>query len=187
AINGGTLKFTSLTVTNGGGTITVDATSRLYLSAVTVNGGSLNNSGNLYGVSGPNTISAAVTNTGTIEVQAGTLNISGGLSGGGLAIIDDGATLELAGATAQTVTFAGGTDTLQLDKVAGKSFTGTIAGQSSGGGTFAITGDADITTSSGDALDFTASGGSLATPADIVLTPAGTLTGAANGVVVTQN
>nr|WP_249132814.1 hypothetical protein [Bradyrhizobium diazoefficiens] len=187
AINGGTLKFTSLTVTNGGGTITVDATSRLYLSAVTVNGGSLNNSGNLYGVSGPNTISAAVTNTGTIEVQAGTLNISGGLSGGGLAIIDDGATLELVGATAQTVTFAGGTDTLQLDKVAGKSFTGTIAGQSSGGGTFAITGDADITTSSGDALDFTASGGSLATPADIVLTPAGTLTGAANGVVVTQN
>ncbi len=135
AINAGTLKLTTVTVTNTGGTITVDGTSKLYLSDVTVNDGSLNNSGNLYGVSGANIVSAAVANNGTIEVQAGTLNLAGGLTGGGSVTIDNGATLELAGANAQTITFAGGTDTLQLDKVVGQSFTGTIAGQSTKAGT----------------------------------------------------
>ncbi|QPF91352.1 VCBS domain-containing protein [Bradyrhizobium commune] len=188
AINGGILKLSNVTVTNGGGTVTVDGTSKLYLSNVSaINGGQLSNSGHLYGVSGANSVSAAVTNTGTIEVQGGTLNLSGGLTGAGSLVIDDSATLELAGATAQTVTFAGGTDTLQLDKVAGQSFTGTITGQSSTGGTFTVTGAADITTSSNDALDFTATGGTSAKSANIVLTPTGALKGAANGVVVTQN
>lgn len=188
ALNHGVLKLADVTVANGTGTVTVDATSKLYLSGVTsINGGSLTNAGNLYGVSGLNTISAAVTNTGAIEVQAGTLNLSGGLSGSGSLTIDNGATLELAGATAQTITFAGGVDTLKLDKVAGQSFTGTIAGQSTKAGTFTVTGTADITTSVGDALDFTASNGTPAAPASIVLTPTGALTGAANGLVVTQN
>ncbi|WP_247406053.1 cadherin-like domain-containing protein [Bradyrhizobium sp. 76] len=187
AVHGGTLKLASVIVTNSGGTITVDGTSKLYLTDVSINGGSLSNAGNLYGVSGSNTVSAMVTNTGAIEVQAGTLNLAGGLSGVGSVTIDNGATLELAGATAQTIAFAGGTDTLQLDKVAGQSFTGTIAGQSTKAGTFTIKGAADITTSSGDALDFTASGGTSAAPANIVLTPTGALTGAANGVAVTQN
>lgn len=187
AVSGGILKLATVTVTNTGGTVAVDGTSKLYLTDVSINGGSLSNAGNLYSVSGLNTVTGSVTNTGTIEVQAGALNLSGGLSGIGTLIVDDGAKLELAGATAQTITFAGGTDTLQLDKVAGQSFTGTIAGQSSTGGTFTITGAADITTSSGNALGFTASGGTVAKPADIVLTPMGTLTGAGNGVVVTQN
>ncbi|WP_247459812.1 hypothetical protein [Bradyrhizobium sp. 62] len=188
AVNHGTLKLANLTVSNtSAGTITVDGTSKLYLTDVSINGGSLSNAGNLYGVSGSNTVSAMVTNTGTIEVQAGTLNLAGGLSGVGSVIIDNGATLELAGATAQTIAFAGGVDTLQLDKVAGQSFTGTITGQSTNAGTFTIKGAADITTSSGDALDFTASGGTSAAPADIILTPTGALTGAANGVAVTQN
>ncbi|MDE5440361.1 hypothetical protein GWG65_02645 [Bradyrhizobium sp. CSA207] len=188
AINGGTLKLTGLAVTNLGGTVLVGGASKLYLSSVTINDGHLNNAGNLYSVSGLNKITAAVDNTGgSIEVQAGTLDLAGGLTGAGSLIIDGGATLELAGANAQTVTFAGGTDTLQLDKVAGQSFTGTIAGQSTTGGTFAITGAGNITTSSGDALDFTALGGTPGAPANIVLTPTGVLTGAANGIVVTQN
>jgi hypothetical protein len=187
AVNGGALKLTTVTVTNTGGTVTVDGTSKLYLSNVSINGGSLGNAGHLYGVAGSNSVTAAVTNTGTIEVQAGTLDLAGGLSGVGSLIIDSGATLELAGATAQTITFAGGTDTLQLDNVAGQSFGGTIAGQSSTGGTFNVTGAGNITTASGDALDFNASGGTVDAPADIVLTPTGALTGAANGVVVTQN
>ncbi|MDE5462635.1 hypothetical protein [Bradyrhizobium sp. CSS354] len=187
AVTGGALKLTTAIVTNTGATIAVDGTSKLYLSDVSINGGSLSNLGNLYSVSGLNTITAGVTNTGAIEVQTGTLNLAGGLSGVGSVIIDDGATLELAGATAQTIAFAGGVDTLQLDKVAGQSFTGTIAGQSTKAGTFTIKGAADITTASGDALDFTASGGTSATPAGIVLTPTGALTGAANGVAVTQN
>ncbi|MBW7966256.1 VCBS domain-containing protein [Bradyrhizobium sp. BR 10261] len=187
AIDGGILKLSSLNVTNNSGVVTVDGASKLYLTAASINGGSLSNSGHLYGVSGLNTISAGITNTGMIEVQAGTLNLSGGVAGAGSLVIDDGATLELAGATAQTVTFAGGADTLELDKVGGRSFTGTITGQSSTGGTFTVTGAADITTSSGDALDFTASGGMAGAPGNVVLTPTGTLKGAANGVVVTQN
>lgn len=187
AIGGGILKLSTLTVTNDGGTVTVDGTSKLYLTDVSINGGSLNNSGNLYGVSGSSTISAAVTNTGTIEVQAGTLDLAGGLTGAGTLIIDDKATLELGGADAQTVTFAGGADTLRLDKVAGHTFTGTITGQATTAGTFTVTGDANITTGKGDALDFTASGGLSGSRGDIVLTPTGTLTGATNGIVVTQN
>ncbi|QQO19548.1 FecR domain-containing protein [Bradyrhizobium diazoefficiens] len=187
AVNGGTLKLTTATITNAGATIAADGTSRLYLTDISINGGSLTNAGNLYSVSGSNLVSAAVTNTGTIEVEAGRLNLSGGITGIGTLIVDNGATLELGGADAQTVTFAGGGNTLQLDKVAGQSFTGTIAGQSTKAGTFTVTGTADITTSVGDALDFTASGGSPATPADIVLTPAGALTGAARGIYVTQN
>ncbi|MGY4282438.1 hypothetical protein ACVWXO_001658 [Bradyrhizobium sp. LM2.7] len=188
AINGGTLKLTGLTVTNLDGIVLVGGASKLYVSSVTINDGNLNNAGNLYSVSGFNKITAAVDNAGgSIEVQAGTLDLAGGLTGAGSLIIDGGATLELAGANAQTVTFAGGTDTLQLDKVAGQSFTGTIAGQSTTGGTFTITGAGNITTSSGDALDFTALGGAPGAPANIVLTPTGALTGAVNGIVVTQN
>lgn len=187
AINGGILRLTTLTVTNDGGSITVDGTSKLYLSDVSINGGSLSNAGNLYGVSGLNTITAGVTNTGgTIEVQTGTLNLAGGITGVGTLIVDDNATLELGGADAQAVTFAGGTNTLQLDDTS-HGFTGTITGQASTGGTFTVTGDANIATSTGDALDFTASGGTSGHHGDIELTPTGALTGAANGVVITQN
>ncbi|MDA9391120.1 hypothetical protein WN73_10555 [Bradyrhizobium sp. CCBAU 45394] len=185
-VNGATLKLITATVANAGGTISIDAASKLYLSDVSINGGSLSNSGNLYGVTGLNTISAAVTNTGTIEVQAGTLNLSGGLSGVGAVIIDNGAMLELGGADAQTVLFAGGSNTLKFDDTS-HAFSGTISGQASTGGTFTITGDANIEALSGDAVDFTASGGSPGSHGDIILTPSGALTGAANGVVVTQN
>ncbi|WP_245330424.1 VCBS domain-containing protein [Bradyrhizobium sp. AS23.2] len=187
AASGGTLKLTSAIITNTGGMITVDGASKLYLTDLSINGGSLSNAGNLYSVSGLDTITGSVTNTGAIEVQSGTLNLSGGLTGAGTLIIDDKATLELGGADAQTVTFAGGINTLLLDKVAGQSFTGTIAGMSSKDGTFTIAGAASISTSSGDALDFTASGGTSGNGGNIVLTPTGTLTGANNGIVVTQN
>ncbi|MBR0709080.1 FecR domain-containing protein [Bradyrhizobium liaoningense] len=185
AVTGGTLKLTAATITNTGGTISVDGTSKLYLTGVSINGGSLSNAGNLYSVSGSNTIAAGVTNTGgSIEVQAGTLNLAGGITGAGALIIADGATLELGGADAQTVTFAGGTGTLQLDKVAGQSFTGTITGEAAADGTITVTGDADIAASVGDALDVSMSKG---THASVALTLSGTLTGASNGIDVTQN
>ena len=185
AVTGGILKLTTATITNTGGTISVDGASKLYLTDVSINGGSLTNAGNLYSA-GLNTVTGAVTNTGTVEIQNGTLNLSGGLTGAGQLIIDDKATLEFGGADAQTVTFAGGTNTLQLDKTS-HGFTGTIAGQATTGGTFTVTGNADITTSKGDALDFTASGGASDNRGNIVLTPTGTLSGANNGIVVTQN
>ncbi|QOZ55572.1 FecR domain-containing protein [Bradyrhizobium sp. CCBAU 53338] len=188
AVTGGTLNLTTATIGNADGTISVDGTSKLFLTDVSINGGSLTNAGNLYSA-GLDTVTGGVTNTGVIEVQGGTLNLSGGLTGAGKQIIiDDEATLELAGADAQAISFAGGTSTLQLDKVAGQSFTGTIAGTSSQDGTFTITGTADISTSLGDALDFTASGGtSDGGGGNIVLTPTGTLAGHDNGIVVTQD
>ncbi|MET4790214.1 VCBS repeat-containing protein [Bradyrhizobium japonicum] len=186
AVTGGTLKLTAATVANAGGIISVDGASKLYLTDVSINGGSVTNAGNLYSVAGLNTMTGGVTNTGTIEVQSGTLNLSGGITGAGTLIIDDNTTLELGGADAQTVTFTGGTNTLELDKTS-HGFTGTIAGQATTGGTFTVTGDADINSGKGDALDFTASGGTIGHRGNIILTPSGTLTGATNGIVVTQN
>jgi VCBS repeat-containing protein len=186
AINYGTLKLTNLTVSNSStGAVSVDSHSKLYLTDVTINGGSLTNAGNLYSV-GANTVTGGVTNAGTIEVQTGTLDLSGGITGIGTLIIDDTATLELGGADAQTVTFAGGTNTLKLDKTS-HDFNGPITGTSSTGGTFNVTGAGNITTSKGDALDFTASGGTSDSHGNIVLTPTGALTGATNGIAVTQN
>ncbi|GEM_PF-819820 len=187
AVNGGTLRLATLLVTNTHGTVTVGSGSKLYLTNVEINGGMLGNAGHLYGVSGSNTVTAVVTNTGIIEVQGGTLDLAGGLSGAGALIIDNGGTLELAGATAQTITFNGGTDTLRLDDVAGQHFDGTIAGISSASGTFIVTGAGNITTSNGDALDFTSDGGASGAPATLFLTLSGNITGAARGLVAIQN
>ncbi|WP_271509624.1 VCBS domain-containing protein [Bradyrhizobium sp. CCBAU 11357] len=186
AAGGGILKLATATVSNAGGTIAVDGASKLYLTDVSINGGTLSNAGHLYGVSGSSTITGAVTNTGTIEVQAGTLNLAGGITGVGTLLVDDGATLALGGADAQTVTFAGGANTLRLDATS-HDFTGTITAGASTGGTFTVTGDADIASASGDALVLAASGGTSGNHGDVILTPTGALTGAANGLVVTQN
>ena len=195
AIDGGRLVLDGETVTNAvtnpitlvtsNGIVTVGASSTLDLKNANISGGNLSNSGTINNVSGSNVVSSVVTNTGTIEVKAGTLDLAGGLSGTGVLIIDAGATLELAGANAQTVTFAGGSDTLRLDNVLG--FTGTIAGVSSTGGDFTITGQGSVTSTSGDAIDFTASGGVAGNTANVTLTPSGAITGAANGIVVIQN
>ena len=196
SINGGKLVLSGETITNSvtdpvthltsNGTVSVGTGSTLDLKNAGASGGFLTNFGTLNNESGSDSISAAVTNTGTIEVKAGTLDLAGGLTGVGTLIIDGGATLELAGADAQTVTFAGGTDTLQLDSTT-LDFTGTIAGVSSTGGTFDITGPGSITSISGDAIDFTASGGVVGDAANVTLTPSGAITGAANGIQVIQN
>ena len=196
AIGDGMLVLSGETVTNAvtdpvthvttDGTVKIASGSTLELKNAGITGGTLDNSGTFDNEAGSNVVSAAVTNTGTIEVKAGALDLSGGLTGVGTLIIDGGATLELAGADAQTVTFAGGSDTLQLDSTA-LGFTGTIAGVSSSGGTFDITGAASVTSTSGDAIDFTSSGGTSGDPADVTLTPSGGTTGAANGIQVIQN
>ncbi|MCK1338241.1 VCBS domain-containing protein [Bradyrhizobium sp. 38] len=98
ATGGGTLKLTTATIANTGASITVDCTSKLYLTDVTINGGSLSNAGNLYSA-GLDTVTGCVTNTGIIEVQSGTLDLAGGIAGSGKVIVDVGATLEFSGAT----------------------------------------------------------------------------------------
>ncbi|WJR77825.1 Ig-like domain-containing protein [Bradyrhizobium sp. NP1] len=191
ATKNSTLKLTSTTVTNtGNGKVTVASGSLLNLVGASILGGSLTNSGSVKNVSGASTVSAAVTNNtnATIEVVAGSLNLSGGLSGAGLLQIDDGTLLELAGATsALAVLFAGGsgTGTLQLDNSLG--FTGTISATAAASGNFIIDGKGGVVTGSGDGIDFTSSGGSAAKPATVTVDPAGTITGAVNGVLVVQN
>ncbi|WOH58136.1 VCBS domain-containing protein [Bradyrhizobium sp. BWC-3-1] len=99
AVNHGTLKLANLTVSNSSaGSITVDGTSKLYLTDVSINGGSLSNAGNLYSA-GVDTVTGSVTNTGIIEVQSGILDLAGGIAGSGKVIVDVGATLEFSGAT----------------------------------------------------------------------------------------
>jgi FecR protein len=197
AIGGGTLVLSGETVSNAvtdstthitsNGTVLIGAGSTLDLVGAGISGGTLTNSGTFDSISsGVNIVSAAVTNTGTIEVKSGTLDLTGGLTGSGKVIIDKGATLELAGANGQTITFAGDGATLQLDSTT-LPFTGTIAGVSSAGGNFTITGLGNITSASGDALDFTASGGMAGSPANVTLTPSGTISGAVNGILVVQN
>jgi hypothetical protein len=69
-----------------------------------------------------------ITNTGTIEVQSGSLDLTAAVSGTGALKIDAGATLELAAgaSSGQTVTFNAATGTLHLDNPA--AFSGKIAG-----------------------------------------------------------
>ena len=110
------------------------------------------------------------------------------LSGAGSLIIDAGTTLELAGADAQSRhVLRRRRQLLQLDNALG--FTGTITAVSSGRRhLFEMSGPGSITTTaSGDAIDFTASGGIVGNAGDVTLTPGGALSGAANGIDVVQN
>ncbi|MDB5609135.1 MAG: outer rane adhesin like protein [Bradyrhizobium sp.] len=71
----------------------------------------------------------SVTNTGTVNVQSGSLDIAADVSGTGAFTIGNGANLEFGGAVAagETVTFLGTTGTLTLDHSETSPFSGTIA------------------------------------------------------------
>jgi autotransporter passenger strand-loop-strand repeat protein len=77
-------------------------------------------------------IAVPIANTGTIDAGAGTLTLSGAVSGTGNLRIEAGSELELAAApiTTQTVTFGGAGATLKLDKPA--SITKAMAGFGAG-------------------------------------------------------
>src|SRR5581483_4863584 len=82
AIGDGLLSLSSLTLTNtGNGKVSVEQGSTLDLASAGISGGTLDNAGTLDNLSGSNTISAAVVNTGTIEVKTGTLDLAGGVMG----------------------------------------------------------------------------------------------------------
>jgi T5SS/PEP-CTERM-associated repeat protein len=136
---------------------------------------------------GSGTINGNVVDDGNITVASGTLDIAGNLSGTGTVTINPGATLELGGSAAETIAFIGG-GTLQLDNAPG--FSGTINGLASGSGNFAITGQGSVATTSGDAIDFTSSGGAVGTPAELSVTTGGPISATSStaaGINVTQN
>jgi ribosomal protein L35AE/L33A len=78
-----------------------------------VNSGTLKKSGG----TGSNYVGIAVTNTGTLRVDSGTLNLTVGSSGAGGRVLSNGATLELSGGThtLSATSLPTGTGTLLLD------------------------------------------------------------------------
>jgi hypothetical protein len=76
-------------------------------------------------ISGHGTVAGPITSGGTITASGGLLDVTGGVTGAGHFTIASGATLELGGTTAQSVTYTG-TSTLQLDAPA--NYTGAIGG-----------------------------------------------------------
>jgi T5SS/PEP-CTERM-associated repeat protein len=133
---------------------------------------------------GTGTINGNVVDDGNITAF-GLLDIDGILSGSGSININDGGTLELAGSGAESIYFAGGNDTLQLDNALG--FTGTISGNAGSPGNFYVTDQGNVTTTAGDAIDFNSAGGAVGSQANVIVTTAGTITGAATGIDVVQN
>ena len=119
----GTTPTISGTFTLAGGALNFGAGATLTLHTTTdfaggtVTGGTVAMNGNT-AVTGTTLIQAALTNTGTIAADAGTLDLAGAVSGSGQMTISTGATLELgqASAATQKVTFTDTTGTLQLDQ-----------------------------------------------------------------------
>ena len=178
----GTASTTSVVESN-----TINNAGSINLSAgANINGAhglAVNNSGHIDNLAGTNVINGSVNNTGTLEVASGSLEIGGGLSGTGTVLVDANATLVLDGATAQTVTFTGSGGTFGLNSAS----SGTIAVVSSTGGNFMINGFGSVAAAVGDGIDFTATGGTPGNMAEVFVATGGAITGAANGIVVTQN
>ena len=81
-------------------------------------------------LTGNGSVSEPIVNNGTISAAGGLLDLNGPITGSGQLNIGAGATLELGGATAETVSFGGNVGTLKIDNPA--SFTGAITGLAAG-------------------------------------------------------
>ena len=75
AINNGTLKLTSTTVTNTAGTVSDTSGAEIDLSGATINGGTLTNAGTLDSTATSGIHGATIGNSGTLESTGGTLTI----------------------------------------------------------------------------------------------------------------
>ena len=122
---------------------------------------------------------ATLVDEGALTIAASLVIISGFLE------IENGGTLSLGGASSFTVDFAGTGGNLVLGNSPG--FTGTINALSTATGPVTITGNGAVTTSSGDAIDLTASGGTLASPTTLGIVLSGAITGAGTGVNTIEN
>jgi hypothetical protein len=77
-------------------------------------------------LSGSGTVANPITNLGTIDAGVTKLDLQGAVTGDGQLHIDNKATLELGGPTAEATTFEGKHGPLFLDKA--NDFSGTVAG-----------------------------------------------------------
>ena len=119
-------------------------------------------------------------------LDEGTLTIAASLlMTAGVVEIENGGTLSLGGSPSLTADFAGTGGNLILGTSPG--FTGTVKAISTADGAVTIAGSGNVTTTSGDAIDLSASGGTQANPSNLTLGLLGAITGAAIGVDVVQN
>jgi hypothetical protein len=141
---------------------------------------------------------ATLDDQGTLAIAAsltltlGTIDIEGTLSAGSLALgagtldILNGGTLSIgSAANAFAVNFAGTGGNLVLGNAS--SYTGTVAALSTATGAVGISGNGNLNSLVGDALDLTASGGTQTNPSNLVVGLTGAITGAATGIDVLQN
>ncbi len=122
---------------------------------------------------------ATLLDQGTLTIAASLLMTAGAVE------IDNGGTLSVGGSPSLNVGFAGTGGNLILGNSPG--FTGTITAVSSAVGPVSITGSGNVRTTSGDAIDLSASGGTQASPSNLSLGLLGTINGAAIGIDVVQN
>ena len=94
------------------------ASARVDLASLSIGVG-----GNL---SGSGTVANSITNLGTIDASVTKLDLQGAVTGDGQLHIDNKATLELGGPTAEAAAFEGKRGTLFLDLA--NDFTGTVGG-----------------------------------------------------------
>ena len=167
--------FTDATTTGGGNALLIQSTGGT--AGTVTNLGTWQKTGN-----GKTVVNVAFNNSGLINVQQGTLQLTGTLTNlAGSSLIIQNATIELAAVSGGTnVSFGGTSGTLQLDSTVSSTQSAAVSAVSSGAAV-TITGNGSVTSTSADAIDATSSGGNIS------LTPAGAITGAKVGISVVQN
>ena len=128
------------------------------------------------------------THSGNFTYQARIVNTAGNIGTiASLAVLiaTSGGTLSIGGSPAFVVEFTGTGGNLALGSSPG--FTGTVNAVSTAHGPVAITGSGSVTSGTGDAIDLSATGGTQVNPANLSINLTGPITGAAGGIVATQN
>ena len=101
-------------------------------------------------------------------------------------VANNGGTISVGASSGLVAKFTGTAGgTLQLGPSPG--ITGTVNAISIASGLVAISGDASVTSSTGDAIDLNATGGTQAAPANLGINLTGPITGAASGIAAIQN
>ena len=101
-------------------------------------------------------------------------------------VANNGGTISVGASSALVAKFTGTAGgTLQLGPSPG--ITGTVNAISIASGLIVISGNASVTSGTGDAIDLTATGGTQAAPANLSINLTGPITGAASGIAAVQN
>ena len=101
-------------------------------------------------------------------------------------VANNGGTISVGASSALVAKFTGTAGgTLQLGPSPG--ITGTVNAISIASGLVVISGNASVTSGTGDAIDLTATGGTQAAPANLSINLTGPITGAASGIAAVQN